>query len=216
MERAPGSALDALFAGAAPGDQLSEAVRAAGVWLAAMQSVTRRDVDGRALLDELVSKAVEDAAKLKEHRRIAERLEELRRRLSSRPLTVTGHHDDYWPGNIFFDGTRVTVIDFESFRDGLPFEDVAYFLIRCELLGRRFRVPLPHLAERFFDGYSPGTPPDADALHLFTLTKGLRSLARGIGDDLPMPQRVWTRRTIRRAVLRGPSFALPGSGERLA
>jgi Ser/Thr protein kinase RdoA (MazF antagonist) len=204
-----------LFASAAAADQtgiatLAAAIRGAGEWLAAMQRGTRREGEGRTLLVALVSKAVEDVATLavvdrgiRRHRSaLIERLGTLQRRLHDKTLAIAGHHDDYWPGNIFFDGERVTVIDFESFRDGFPLEDVAYFLFRSELLQRRFRVALSDLAGLFFEGYSAGKQPDADALQLFTMTKGLRSLANGMGLDLPMPQRIWTRRTIRGAVLK--------------
>ncbi|HVS33092.1 MAG TPA: phosphotransferase [Thermoanaerobaculia bacterium] len=213
MERAPGTALDALFAAAAADqdrmERLAEGIRGAGAWLAAMQAATPGNRDGRALLAELAASAIEDTAKLaardpairRHQRSIVHNLQSLERRLSGGPLTVAGHHDDYWPGNIFFDGSRVAAIDFESFRDGLPLEDAAYFLIRSDMLRRRFRLRLPNLAQRFFEGYCPGQQPDPEALRLFTLTKGLRSLARGVGEDLPMPQRIWTRRTIRAAVL---------------
>lgn len=214
MERAPGAALDTIFATAAADHALigylAEGIRRAGAWLRAMQTATRRNAGGGALLAEVVSAAVEHAAKVaktdrviaRHRRRIVQRLETLERSLRERPLTVAGHHGDYWPGNVFFDGRRVTVIDLESFRDGLWLEDAAYFLIRSDMLRRRFRLPLANLTDWFFEGYSPAVEPDADALQLFTLTKGLWTLATGVGEDLPMPQRVWTRRTIRKAVLR--------------
>jgi hypothetical protein len=94
----------------------------------------------------------------------------------------------------------VTVIDFEGYREGLPLEDAAYFLIRAELLARRFRVRTQGLTDAFFRGY--GSTPDAGALRLFTMTKGLRTLANNTGGNLPLPQRLWTRRTVRNAVLR--------------
>lgn len=213
MERAPGTALDSLFSGTADPavmTQLVAGVRGAGAWLAAMQAATRRGDDGPRLLGELLIVAAQDAAKLsatdavlrRHSTRISRRLEVLASRVSSGSLTVAGHHDDYWPGNIFFDGERVTVIDFESFRQGFALEDAAFFLIRCDLLRRRFRVRFPDLEAKFFEGYCPGGQPDVEALQFFTITKGLRALARGMGEDLPLPQRVWTRSTIRNALLR--------------
>jgi hypothetical protein len=212
MERARGTSLDLLLAAARRPRAMSaavEGVRGAGEWLAAMQNATRRGGDGAPLVDTLVAQAVSDVAKLAaEDRllsglqtRIVERLETLRRHVAASPVPVVGHHDDYWPGNIFCDGVHVTVIDFESFRDGLPYEDVAYFLIRAGLIVRRFGLDLPDLERRFFDGWLPGREPDRASLQLFKLTKGLRSLAHGIGDDLPLPQRWWTRRTIRQLVV---------------
>ena len=223
MERAPGTSLDAMFAAAASDrariDRLADAIRGAGGWLAAMQVATGRDGDGAAVADQLVARAIADTRTLATNDRvirryaaeIVEAVRSLRSNLTG--LTVAGHHDDYWPGNIFVDGERVTVIDFESFRDGLPLEDAAFFLIRSEMLQRRFRVPLPDLTRTFFEGYSPGMRADTGALRLFTLTKGLRSLANGMGEDLPLPQRLWTRRTIRGIVLRAlqPSVASSAS-----
>ena len=222
MERARGIALDAQFAEAARDarllPRLLDGIRGAGMWLAAMQSATARSFDARALLAEIVEMARDDLSTIGKHERILHRnrtsilsaLEGLQRRVSVRPLLVAGHHDDYWPGNVFFDGERVTVIDFESFRSGLALEDAAFFLIRADLLRRRFGLRIPDLAARFFDGY--GDDPEPDALRLFTITKGLRSLARRAGEDLPLPQRLWTRRTIRNAVLRALRHPHPWAG----
>lgn len=214
LARAPGTALDALFAAAATADpammaRLRDGIRGAGAWLAAMQTATRQGGDGRDLLAELVRTAVEDVAYLgatdrtirRSRGKVVQQLDRLETRLRSRSLAVAGHHDDYWPGNIFCDGTRVTVIDFESFRPGLALEDAAFFLIRCDLLRRRFRLRIPDLSDQFFEGYEPGQRPDREALQFFTITKGLRALAKG-AEDLPLPQRIWSRRTIRNAVLR--------------
>jgi hypothetical protein len=207
MERARGTPLSELFIAAASNrsvmPQLENGVRGAGAWLAAMQNATRRAEDGHALLDELTSIAVSDAAKLasfvKNQPQIEAFLAAGRRSLRSRPLSVVGHHDDYWPGNIFVEREQVTVIDFESSRDGLELEDAAFFLIRCEMMRRRFRIRFPQLAQRFFEGY--GRQPDAQELRFFTVTKGLRLLARGVGEELPMPQRIWTRRMVRNIVI---------------
>lgn len=198
MERARGTAVDALFA--ASSEEIADAVRGAGAWIAAMQHATRRDIEGRAVLDEVMATAVADAKKLGGADDILRTLERLQQTVSTRALSVVGHHDDYWPGNVFFDAGHVTVIDFESYRDGLPLEDPAFFLLRCEMLRRRFGLPVDDLEKRFFEGY--GAEPDRDALRLFTITKGLRMLARGAGEGLPLPQRIWTRRLVRDVIRR--------------
>jgi hypothetical protein len=217
MERAPGAALDSLFAEARTSSdamtRLRAAVRGAGAWLAAMQDATWSTTDHDVVLAAVLRAAKEDLE------RVAPRHRGLSRRrlgaiLEKRPVFATaerrvvGHHDDYWPGNIFFDGAStgidkqthgtVTVIDFESYREGLPLEDAAFFLIRCELLRRRFRLSFPDLKDCFFEGY--GRTPEPAVLRLFMVTSGLRALARGFGDDLPLPQRLWTHRTILRAM----------------
>lgn len=214
MERAPGTALNLLFIAAAADrsllPRLAADVRGAGAWLRAMQAATRRTTGGSALLARLTATAIADVTRLaatdsalaRHRREIVAFLENGERALSARELAVTGHHDDYWPGNIFVDGERVTVIDFESYRDGLELEDPAFFLIRCEMLRRRFRLGFPDLTQRFFEGYCPGQQPDAEALRFFTATKGLRSLAKGAGEELPALQRIWTRRMLRNIVLK--------------
>ena len=214
MERAPGKPLDSFFAAVAGGrmtvEQLAAGVTRAGAWLAAMQRATRRDVDGRALLARTMSAAVDNAATVasmdrgfrRHHRRIVARMRALEERIHAEGLVVTGHHGDFWPGNIFIEEDQVTVIDWDGFRDGLPLEDIAYFFIRVEMLRRRFRLKLPSVEHWFFSGYSGGQTADVDALELFTLTKGLTTLANQTGGNLPLPQRLWTRRMIRNAVLR--------------
>lgn len=190
MERAPGLPLDRLFARAEP-RRLLHALERAGAWLREMQDATRGATDGDAVLRDILATAVDDAGG------DAKILRALERGVGGQ--SVVGHHGDYWPGNVFVDGERVTVIDFEGFREGLPLEDVAYFLIRVELLARRFRVRTPGLGEAFLRGYGEV---DREALRLFTITKGLRTLANDTGGNLPLPQRLWMRKVIRGAIRR--------------
>lgn len=202
MERAPGATLEELARERSP--RLEDGIHGAGAWLAVMQAATQRPGDGAALVAEVVADALEDAVKLarvervfaKNETRIVEALQLLQR--SVIPFTITGHHGDYFPGNVFFDGERITVIDFEGFRDGHPLEDAAYFLLRTEMLRRRFRLS-PALTGHFLEGY--GQPLDEAALRLFTMSKGMRTLANGLGYDQPLPQRLWARRTVTNAVL---------------
>lgn len=211
MEPAEGTILETMFGEARRGgaslERLAAGLRGAGRWLAAMQGVTAQAEDGGALLASLVSGAVTDVERVSatdrlvrsHRRRILRAVHTLAARVRDQRAPLAGHHGDYFPGNVFFDGSRVTVIDFEGFRDGFPVEDVAFFLLRCELLLRRFSLP-SSLASEFLRGYA--RPVEPDALRLFTLTKGLRALANGLGLDQPLPQRIWARRTITRAMLR--------------
>ena len=211
MERASGATIESLFSAAAADraeiPALARSIRGAGAWLAAMQRVTTVDADPRALCDEIIAIAIADLAKVatgdrilrRRQREIGSYLEETRRSLSLEEVRAARRHDDYSPANVFFDGERVTVIDFESSRDGLTLEDAAFFLLRCELLLRRFGLDLD-AAAAFQQGY--GRPLDDEALRLFTVTQALRTLGRGAGEDLPMPQRLWTQRTIRNAIFK--------------
>ncbi|HVG23369.1 MAG TPA: phosphotransferase, partial [Thermoanaerobaculia bacterium] len=182
-----------------------DAFERAGVWLAAMQSATRSASDPHALFEATRQRALDDLATLARRdlaiRGRARRIRKLLERGAAAPF-IAGHHGDYWPGNIFVDAGAVTVIDFEGFREGLPLEDAAYFLMRTELLGRRFRVSTSELRARFLRGY--GGAGDAEALRFFTVTKTLRTLMNHTADDLALslPVRLWTWRMLRRSLLR--------------
>lgn len=198
IERATGTPLDVLIRelkrqrdGA---DLLAPHLRRAGRWLRAMQDVTRATVDGRAVL----RAQVEPALGRTDSERIRTRLRELEKRIASRPVVVCGHHGDYWPGNLFLDEQRVQAIDFEGYREGLPLEDVAYFLVQLELLLPRHRRHLPKLRAAFLDGY--GGVDDEDALKLFTLTKTLHLIARNAGARHFFLLRWWMRRTLRNII----------------
>jgi glycosyltransferase involved in cell wall biosynthesis len=192
MERATGLPLDVLIRRARfkrnGARRLVTPVRRAGRWLRYMHDVVQFDSDGRHLLTATVLNALEDlelvaAADRTIRRRreeIADRLRSLEGRIADRPLPVVGQHGDYWPGNIFIGDRRVQVIDFEGYREGLPLDDVAYFLLQLKaffsypILGR----PYDDLSRAFLDGAGV-TDDDHAALQLFVMAKALRSLASG-------------------------------------
>jgi len=199
IERAPGTPLDILIrehkrerdAVA----RLTGPVKRAGAWLRAMQIATR---GGSPSVSAQVEQAIADADAVfsgRMQQRVVDRLRELAPRAGS---DVTGHHGDYWPGNVFIDRDRVQVIDFEGFRDGHPLEDVAYFLLQLRLLMPRHPGHVPALREAFLSGY--GLPVPSDALKLFTMTKTLRLLARDAHAKHSFLVRIWMRRTLRNAV----------------
>jgi Ser/Thr protein kinase RdoA (MazF antagonist) len=212
IERASGEALDAMIGrskrSAGGARTLPEPLRRAGAWLRLMHHSTATQEDGATLLQNVVDRALADVDHLATHdwrirrRRapLTARLHELARRVPTRP--VTGHHGDYWAGNIFMSDARVDVIDFEGYRRGLPLEDVAYFLVSLDLLFPRFRNRLPPLREAFLDGYFDGAPRDDLSLQLFTLTKTLYALGRGPGAQHPLPLRLWIRHMHREIVFR--------------
>jgi Phosphotransferase enzyme family len=201
MERARGTSLDARMTDA-------DAFERAGAWLAAMQSATRSASDPHALLDATLRRALTEvetlAARDRVIRRHARRILAILAKGAAAPY-LAGHHGDYWPGNVFVDGGHVTVIDFEGFREGLPLEDVAYFLMRTELLGRRFRVRTDELRARFLRGY--GGADDARALRFFTVTKTLGTLMNHATGNvaLSLPMRIWMWRMLRQALVRAVS-----------
>jgi Ser/Thr protein kinase RdoA (MazF antagonist) len=163
-------------------------------------SAAQDDSGPRDILTAQIAKAIRDAETSGLPRQVVSRLRELQVRVAPRALVACGHHGDYWPGNVFLDDARVTVIDFEGYRAGLPLEDVAYFLIELELLMPRHARLLPALRVAFLEGY--GGIDDADALQLFTLTKALHLIARGAGSQHPFLIALWMRRTLRNMVRR--------------
>jgi len=68
---------------------------------------------------------------------------------------ASGHHGDFWPGNVLVTSDGVQVVDFEGYRPGVAHEDPAYFLLQSELffdfplLRRRYRL----LRSAFQRGY---------------------------------------------------------------
>lgn len=214
MEQAPGVALDRLFGEAAAHREtlpaLLAAIGQAGQWLQSMQAATYRDMDARPLAGESIRAATTDLVAVAEKdRTIRGHAAGIRRELDTLGAAVlsgmqngiTGHHGDFWPGNIFIDSPsrRVTVIDLEGYREGVALEDAAYFLLRTELLARRYRLPVALLQEAFHTGYGPGR--DDPALRLFTLTKALQTLKHTFQGNLGSPQRIWTVSVLRRTIL---------------
>ncbi|HET8796765.1 MAG TPA: glycosyltransferase, partial [Thermoanaerobaculia bacterium] len=211
VARASGTPLDALMRTARNRGtalrRLTLPLRCSGAWLRAMHDATRSDDEGRYLLTAIVLLAMQDldlaAAANRGLRRDRDALVDAMRRLESgvaaRPLPVAGHHGDYWPGNVFIGERRVEVIDFEGFREGLPLEDVAYFLVMLELPFAYpiLRRPLPRLADAFLSGYlGADLPLDRDALRLLTAAKALQILARGGPAARTGLRAAWWRRSL--------------------
>lgn len=160
---------------------LAVTLRRAGCWLRLFQERTRSDADPGPVLEALLKQARADLAACPEAPRgLAARLEKLAGRVEGR---LAGHHGDFWPGNVFVDEKCVQVIDFEGFREGLPWEDAAYFLVHLEPFffwpGLRSRGE--RAAAAFLDGWLDGGTPDRSALDLGILAKALQVLARGGG-----------------------------------
>jgi aminoglycoside phosphotransferase (APT) family kinase protein len=213
MNRVDGEPLDRIIVAARNSRDLARAdapLRHAGSWLRGLQRGTMSGVDGNSVLAEILATAHRDLEEVTRRDRtirrmrssIADTLEKLRNAIAPEALQTVGCHGDFWPGNVFVADRSVQAIDFEGFHDGLPLEDVAYFLVHLEMyfkypfLGRQFA----RVASAFLEGY--GQPVDANALRLMLIVKGLQVLARGAVPDRSSIREWLTRRTVRRCVVR--------------
>jgi len=188
MERCSGSGLDEVIrrersASGPEWEALSVALRRAGRWLRLFQGHTRSE--GDAGPEALLARASADLAACRRTMRLPRGLEARLERLGGRigPAHLVGHHGDFWPGNLYVDEKCVQVIDFEGFREGLPCEDAAYFLVHLQpffawpgLRGRGEQA-----AAAFLEGWLEGDTLDQSALDLCLLAKALQVLARGPG-----------------------------------
>lgn len=177
VERADGKSL----AGILREDQgrIAPALRRTGVWLRALQEQTRVDEDWRHIatgvvllaLGDLDLTAAADRVVRRRRRALADRLRALEASVAGTFRPVVGHHGNFTPENVFIGSRRVDVVDFGSYREGLPLEDVAEMLLQLELRGHA------RASRWLLEGY--GSTMSPDGLQLFTLTCALRHLARG-------------------------------------
>jgi glycosyltransferase involved in cell wall biosynthesis len=212
MERCAGDRLDDVIRhgrrGAEALSSLERAAEWAGRWVHRLQDVTRRPDPAAAdrAWDGLIDGALRDLAASPGRTlsagaaaAIRGRLEGLRGRLPP-GVWLVGCHGDLSPGNIFVAPASIAVVDFEGFHEGLPWEDVAYFLLHLELYfaaaGRRAHVA--RLRRAFLA--ASGVEPDPVAFELCRAVAAVRALAR-----VPAPSWLaWPRmRLLRDAALGG-------------
>lgn len=216
LSRARGRALDALIRDARTRGHARTLVvplRRTGVWLRLMQRSLEKSSDGRHVLTALVLlaqrdldlAAAGDRAIGRRHGLIASRLRALESSLAERGVPLAAHHGDYWPGNVFVGERSIDVIDFEGFREGLPLEDVAWFVLHLELYFSYpvYRRIFPRLERAFLDGFLGATTPlDRPQLQLCMIAKSLQLLAHGGAPQAGTPRAWWNRRTLRRILER--------------
>ena len=159
--------------------RLAPALRKAGAWLRTLQEQTRNEEDWRHIVTGITVLALQDldlatAADRGVRRRwtaIGDRLRQLEAHVAANYRPVVGHHGNFIPENVFIGSRRIDVVDFGSYREGLPLEDVAELFLQLELRGAA------RATRWFLEGY--GTTLDSEGMRLFTLARALRLLARG-------------------------------------
>ena len=130
-------------------------------------------------------------------------LEGLKERLAPPSLRMTGVHGDFWPGNVFVEDDLVEVIDFEGAREGLPYEDVAYFLVQLEQFfpGRFLQAQFKPLGAAFLAGYLPANDGfDWAAYELCRIASALQILSSTPRRATGLRAR-WRQRILRRIVV---------------
>lgn len=185
VERADGTSLAGILR--IGGTRAAQALRQSGMWLRSFQRHTlgsREDrphlVTGVVLLalQDVDLAAAADRTILRHRLNIVHRLRELEGAVASLDASVTGHHGNFVPENVFIGSGRVQVVAFSGYREGLPLEDVAAMLLHVRLRGGDGE----RMRRAFLDGYAE--PVDAQALELFTLTGALHWLThRGATQD---------------------------------
>jgi aminoglycoside phosphotransferase (APT) family kinase protein len=204
MERCAGDRLDDLIRRARRGAEgeswtaLERAVEGVGLWVRRLQQVTGRADPGaaRRAWQSLIDEALRSPAA--GHRAIRRRLDVLRGRAPAATYLV-GCHGDLSPGNIFMAPSSVAVIDFEGFHEGLPWEDVGYFLAHLDLYlaSARRTARLSRLGQVFLR--SSGVAPDPAALELCRTVAAVKALAA-----VPaLSWRAWPRRRLLRGAALG-------------
>lgn len=188
-------------------ESLTTALADTGRWLAAFQQqeVKRKEPD------EVVARLLRRALHDLELACASERaLRAKRGQIQNRLKTWAAHatrqrvapaHGDFWPGNVFVSAERIEVIDFEGAHDGLPWEDVAYFLVQLSLFlvlptRRHLRAPF---ARAFLEGYGSSGTSDP-TLAFCRMAKSLQILCSGLAPR-EGPFHLLRRRALRTAIL---------------
>jgi hypothetical protein len=202
MERAGGERLDQIVRASRSvlSAEAEAAVEAAGEWLRRFQQKVAARGESRELAEGIADRARQNAAAAGiATPELEKTISRLCREAAKTP--VVGHHGDFWPGNIFFDGRTATVIDFEGFRESLRWDDAAYFLVHLKfwfvLPTTASRYELLH--QRFLASFAPDGV-DAGALEFHLRAKALELLATGRFEGLRGAIR---RRVLLRAATRG-------------
>jgi aminoglycoside phosphotransferase (APT) family kinase protein len=142
----------------------------------------------------------------REHDDIAAWLRRMESRTARQPLPVVGRHGHFLPRNIYVGERRVSVTDFSTFREGLPLEDVAQFLVQLEILmSDPLQRRAPALPRFFLEGYTAGESVDEETLCFFMAMAALECLSRGGDAELGKLERASRHRALRRLILRGVS-----------
>jgi hypothetical protein len=173
--------------------RLVPSVRAAGEWLRWFQECTSGAGGDRCreVAEGLRERALSDLSRAEKS--LARRLKERTRavlgdldvsRVADGTSSV-GHHCDFWPGNVLEADGQVSVIDFEGFRSGLPYQDLAHFLVHLDLVLHRPGLASSATRARraLLEGYGTNGCPDSEEWTLCLSAEALALMTRDAGEN---------------------------------
>lgn len=164
--------------------RLCQQVKMCGQWLALLHEITQRSGDPSGIYRrierefygnlQLCQALGLDSALA---RQIAAWFEQKRTIAFTGNHLIVGHHGDFGPYNVLVSPEKVTVIDFEGWREGILYEDLCYFLSLIEAIPSRHlsRKLAQEITESFLGGY--GQPLDSGSLAFFMLTAMVKIMA---------------------------------------
>ncbi|HUT89241.1 MAG TPA: aminoglycoside phosphotransferase family protein [Thermoguttaceae bacterium] len=227
-EEAPGPPVSQLVLRRSASHGTLRALYSAGKWLRWFQSLPIKSGDGERFMDDDPLDLVEycdlriqailqlgygwptDGIR----RRLKANLRQLAQRFSPEDRRPVWTHGDYSPGNVLWDGSTLTPLDFAMAKLSFSLVDVTYFIHRLEMLGIYFpwrRWPIGTWKQAILRGYGR---PDAErsamyqAMMIRHLHCRLKTYVRR--PPLNLKQRIhnaWTRKCVQKRLLKMMSQA---------
>jgi hypothetical protein len=162
--------------------ELAHACNSCGRWLSHFQHLKRVDECSRAHFDALIG-AIEvhlrrlrtnNPAYNKLQSRVMAYVAASARNTDAAGLEITGVHGDFFPGNVIINAQHITVLDFETYRHGPIYADVAYFWYQLQTLALKpwySNKLIANLQRAFLNGYHAvkDQEDDVDKHPVFTL-----------------------------------------------
>ena len=121
--------------------ELVKVFETVGIWLSRFHSVTDDGRSAEGALERLRSEFAQDLSVCRTLSfepqlldMVEDHFERDRHIIQENHGVVVSEHCDFGPHNIFVDGEKITLIDFEGIRDGFIYGDLSYFLCLVDLM----------------------------------------------------------------------------------
>jgi Ser/Thr protein kinase RdoA (MazF antagonist) len=165
---------------------LERCVADCGEWLALFHEITSQETRSSLVLERILREFEHDLSRCRENgldrgllQDISREFERHRDTVLGGELKIVGRHCDFGPWNVFVSRSKLCVIDFEGFQDGVVYDDLCYFLAHLATI---FPIHVkPSVRRRlhtaFLEGYRRRAILDDGALKLFLLTAMVKVMA---------------------------------------